>query len=255
MSTQEYFDRAKYDPAALGKVLLGDDLQLYPHQYSTLSSMGPALYEGTDYAPNTAIMSPSGQGLTTIMVIMAVWHGLFSPGKTALFLVKDAAAVKEFKERMLTSLKKLQAVRLISYSMLDQLPGKVVVKTATITNIKATKGESLAAVYIDTPAEFTDSSDMAKAATTIAATAGHDTKPRFHLLTSGYNAAIAQIIKTGFLRGIPFVGTRIPCRVIYSEQHLDQLFTQLGEKEFLLKIACTDPSDPNAFARFLRGEL
>lgn len=237
------FDRAAHDPAYFGKLVLGKDVTLYPHQIEAIRNMGPALYDSQ--APNVALMAPRQTGITTTLLIMAVWHAVFSPARTSLFLMKDSNAVKDFKNRINHIVKQLRWSLGITHQSYETLPGKILIKTPTLATIKSLKNEIVDAVYFDT---LPPDQDIEFASKLVAAV--QSLKSRVHILSSGYHCVLEQILHAKQLTGIPFVCFQVQPREMFSDTVLDELYQTLGEKEFLCQVVCANPRDVNAFAKF-----
>lgn len=243
------FERAAHDPTFLGALMMGKDVVLYKHQVSAIRDMGPLIYE--DQVANVALMGPTQSGITTTMLIMAVHHAVFSPQKTALFLLKDKQAVSDFKIRLNQYIKQLRWTIGVQYSSFEECPGRLEIKTSNLTNVKALKrSENIVGVFIDSPPQEQDS-DFIK---TILATT-LSMKSRIHIFSAGYHQVISEIIRTGNLAGVKFNGYSVNPRDMFSIEVLDNLYMTLGETEFLRQIVCVDPRDPNALARFVNAGM
>lgn len=231
-------------PDILGKMLLGEQA-LFQHQAEILQLMAPLIYP--DQAQkNTAIMWPRQTGLTTTLAVMAIHHALFSPMKTAAFLLGRAVDVKIFEAMLDELYGRLQTSQRISIPLSAQ-PGKLVVKVASLAAIRALRGQGVSAIYLDTPTGM-DSTETLQRITT--AMESEEPSPRIHLSTSGWNAAIAKVVETGQVRGTPFTGHTVDIKKIASPETLDEHISNLGINAFIAEFACMDPGNPNALAEF-----
>lgn len=235
---------AAVNPALLGKLLLAP-AQLHQHQIDVLTRLGPLLYTDSPIK-NTAFMGPSGIGITTILAIMAIHHALFSPMKTAVFLMRDTKAVNAFNSLVESMYATLQKSHFITMPLENQ-PGKISAKTTTLTNLKAHRGSDVIAVYMDTPSGIGDSETLKRMS--IAAESS-TSFTRVHVLTSGFNAPIAQAIKSGSVRGVAFAGMQVDIKDLKTAEEIEELFNLHGEQKFVSDFLCMDPTDPNSLANF-----